>query len=85
MASLLSPRLQAALGLPQDTHKANATLTLLVNNLLMWGGFFMVIPLISVHYVEELGWAASHVGVVLALRQFSQQGITVFSGALVDK
>lgn len=45
----------------------------------------MVVPLISVHYVKELGWAASLVGVVLALRQFTQQGITVFSGALADR
>ena len=78
-------RWHAALGLPEDKHKANATLTLLVNNLLMWGGFFMVIPLISVHYVKDLGWTASLVGIVLALRQFSQQGITVFSGALADR
>jgi MFS transporter, DHA1 family, multidrug resistance protein len=85
MTSLLSPRFYAALGLPEDKRKANATLTLLVNNLLMWGGFFMVIPLISVHYVKDLGWTASLVGIVLALRQFSQQGITVFSGALADR
>jgi MFS transporter, DHA1 family, multidrug resistance protein len=83
--TLLRPRWHAALGLPQDTHKAKATLTLLVNNLLMWGGFFMVVPLISVHYVKDLGWAASLIGIVLALRQFSQQGITVFSGALADR
>jgi MFS transporter, DHA1 family, multidrug resistance protein len=85
MTSLLNPRLHSALGLPKDIDRAKATLTLLVNNLLMWGGFFMVVPLISVHYVKELGWAASLIGVVLALRQFSQQGITVFSGALADR
>jgi hypothetical protein len=28
----------------------------------MWGGFFMVIPLIAVHYVENLGWAAAAIG-----------------------
>jgi MFS transporter, DHA1 family, multidrug resistance protein len=85
MTSLFSTRFYTALGLPEEKHKANATLTLLVNNLLMWGGFFMVIPLISVHYVKDLGWTASLVGIVLALRQFSQQGITVFSGALADR
>jgi DHA1 family multidrug resistance protein-like MFS transporter len=45
----------------------------------------MVIPLISVHYVKGLGWAASLIGIVLALRQFTQQGVTVFSGALADR
>jgi MFS transporter, DHA1 family, multidrug resistance protein len=85
MTSLFNSRWHTALGLPEDKHRANATLTLLVNNLLMWGGFFMVIPLISVHYVKDLGWTASLVGIVLALRQFSQQGITVFSGALADR
>jgi MFS transporter, DHA1 family, multidrug resistance protein len=83
--TLLSPRVQTALGLPTDAQKARATLVLLVGNLLMWGGFFMVIPLISVHYVKGLGWAASLIGIVLALRQFTQQGVTVFSGALADR
>ena len=69
MTSLLSPRLQTVLGLPSDAQKARATFVLLVGNLLMWGGFFMVIPLISVHYVKDLGWAASLVGIVLALRR----------------
>jgi MFS transporter, DHA1 family, multidrug resistance protein len=85
MTFLLSPHIQTALGLPTDSQKARATLVLLVGNLLMWGGFFMVIPLISVHYVKGLGWAASLIGVVLALRQFTQQGVTVFSGALADR
>ncbi len=85
MTSLLSPRLQTVLGLPSDAQKARATFVLLVGNLLMWGGFFMVIPLISVHYVKDLGWAASLVGIVLALRQFTQQGVTVLSGALADR
>jgi MFS transporter, DHA1 family, multidrug resistance protein len=83
--TLLSPRLQTALGLPSDAQKARATLTLLVSNLLMWGGFFMVMPLISVHYVKGLGWTASLIGIVLALRQLSQQGLTIFSGALADR
>jgi MFS transporter, DHA1 family, multidrug resistance protein len=83
--TLLSPRLQTALGLPSDAQKARATLILLVSNLLMWGGFFMVMPLISVHYVKGLGWTASLIGIVLALRQFSQQGLTIFSGALADR
>lgn len=51
----------------------------------MWGGFFMVIPLISVHYVDGLGWAAAAIGLVLAVRQLTQQGLTLAAGALADK
>ncbi|MCA9838604.1 MAG: MFS transporter [Trueperaceae bacterium] len=82
---ILRPRLGTSLGLPSDRLRARATLILLIDNLLMWMGFFMIVPLISVHYVNGLGWAASLVGIVLALRQFTQQGLTVFSGALADR
>ncbi len=51
----------------------------------MWGGFFMVIPLVSVHYVNGLGWSAASVGLVLAVRQFTQQGMTPASGVLADR
>lgn len=57
----------------------------LITTFFMWGGFFMVIPLISVHYVNGLGWAASSIGVILAVRQFTQQGLAVFGGMLSDK
>jgi MFS transporter, DHA1 family, multidrug resistance protein len=58
---------------------------LLFGTFLMWGGFFLVIPLISVHFVDGLGWAAASVGLVLAVRQFLQQGFTVFGGVLSDR
>ncbi|MFN8590223.1 MAG: MFS transporter [Thermomicrobiales bacterium] len=58
---------------------------LLVSTFFAWGGFFMVIPMISVHFVEGLGWTAGAVGLVLAARQFFQQGLTPFSGALADR
>lgn len=59
-------------------------IVLLVDTFLMWGGFFMVIPLISVHYVDGLGWAAASIGLVLGMRQLTQQGLTLFGGALAD-
>jgi DHA1 family multidrug resistance protein-like MFS transporter len=52
---------------------------------LMNAGFFLIIPLVSVHYVDRLGWAAAFIGLVLAVRQFAQQGLTVFGGALADR
>ena len=45
----------------------------------------MVVPLIGVHFVNDLGWAASSIGLILAVRQFGQQGLTVFGGAFADK
>jgi len=60
-------------------------MTILADTFLMWAGFFMVIPLISVYYVDKLGWAAASIGVVLAVRQFLQQGLTPISGVLADR
>ncbi|WP_051363407.1 MFS transporter [Deinococcus murrayi] len=64
---------------------SGAQLGLIGANFLMWGGFFAVIPLVTVHFVEELGWAAASVGLVLGLRQLTQQGLTVFGGAWADR
>jgi DHA1 family multidrug resistance protein-like MFS transporter len=58
---------------------------LLVSTFFAWGGFFLIIPMISVHYVDGLGWTAGAIGLVLAVRQFLQQGLTPFSGALADR
>jgi DHA1 family multidrug resistance protein-like MFS transporter len=44
-----------------------------------------VIPLLSVHYVAGLGWAAASIGLVLAVRQFVQQGFTAVGGVLADR
>lgn len=51
----------------------------------MWGGFFAVIPLVTVHFIEDLKWAAASVGLVLGVRQLMQQGLTVFGGAWSDQ
>jgi MFS transporter, DHA1 family, multidrug resistance protein len=65
--------------------RARALYVLLAGTFLMWGGFFMVIPLIGLHFINDLGWAASSIGLILAVRQFGQQGLTVFGGALADR
>ncbi|NTU83423.1 MAG: MFS transporter [Chloroflexales bacterium] len=59
-------------------------IALLATTFLMYGGFFMVIPLVSVVYVEQLGFAAATVGLSLALRQLLQQGLTLGGGMLAD-
>jgi MFS transporter, DHA1 family, multidrug resistance protein len=65
--------------------RAQALYVLLAATFLMWGGFFMVIPMIGLHFINDLGWAASSIGLILAVRQFTQQGLTVFGGALADR
>lgn len=57
---------------------------LLAITFLMYCGFFMVIPLVSVYYVESLGFAAALIGLALAMRQLLQQGITLVGGMLAD-
>ncbi len=58
---------------------------LLFDNLLVVLGFFVVFPLISIRFVEQLGWAAVIVGFALGMRQFVQQGLGIFGGAIADK
>jgi DHA1 family multidrug resistance protein-like MFS transporter len=60
-------------------------IVLLATTFLMWAGFFMIVPLLSVHFVDGLGWAAASIGLVLAVRQFVQQTLTIVSGALADR
>lgn len=57
----------------------------LLGQFFVMGGFFMVIPLMAVHFVEHLGWAAGTIGIILALRQFFQQSVTAFFGVLCDR
>lgn len=59
-------------------------IALLAMNFLMYAGFFMVIPLVSVVYVEQLGFAAATVGLALGMRQLFQQGFTLVGGMLAD-
>ncbi len=58
---------------------------LLADMFLMMAGFFMLVPLLSVYYVERLGFSAAAIGLVLAIRQLTQQGLTLGGGALADR
>lgn len=58
---------------------------LLVDNMLVVLGFFVIFPLISIRFVDQMGWAALMVGIALGLRQFVQQGLGVFGGAIADR
>jgi DHA1 family multidrug resistance protein-like MFS transporter len=58
---------------------------LLFDNALVILGFFVVFPLISIRFVDQLGWAAMAVGLALGLRQLTQQGLGIFGGAIADR
>lgn len=58
---------------------------LYLNAFLMNAGFFMLIPLVSVHYTRDLGMTATAVGSELAIRLLTQQGLSLFGGALADR
>lgn len=58
---------------------------LLVYTFFMIVGFAMLMPLVAVHFVNDLGMAAATVGAALALRQLTQQGLALVGGLLADR
>lgn len=58
---------------------------LLFYTFIMVLGFTMLMPLVAVYFVSEIKLAAAAVGIALAVRQFTQQGLTIFGGMLADK
>ncbi|HLF25761.1 MAG TPA: MFS transporter [Anaerolineae bacterium] len=73
-----------ALLLPRRIRR-RGLMVLLANTFLMWSGFFMIVPVLSLHYVDDLGWAAASIGLILGIRQLLQQTLTVLGGALADR
>lgn len=58
---------------------------LLLNQFSINLGFFMLIPYLAAHLSADLGLAAWVVGLVLGLRNLSQQGMFLFGGSLADR
>lgn len=58
---------------------------IMLDNLLVVSGFYLVFPLISLHFVDQLAWSAGVVGLALGLRQLSQQGLGTLGGSLADR
>lgn len=58
---------------------------LLINSFLMSLGFYSLIPYLSYHLTANLMWTPLLIGVLLMVRQFSQQGLTFFSGMFADQ
>lgn len=71
---------------PMDERSRRRGLNgLLVYTFFMVSGFAMLMPLVAVHYVNDLGFAAAAVGLALALRQLTQQGLALVGGLLSDR
>lgn len=58
---------------------------LLVNQLGVNTGFYLLVPYLATHLTENLGMSAAVVGVVLGVRNLSQQGLFVIGGSASDR
>ncbi|MEV8530552.1 MFS transporter [Streptomyces sp. NPDC051211] len=58
---------------------------LLVNQLGVNTGFYLLIPYLATHLSEDLGLSAAVIGVVLGLRNLSQQGLFLIGGSAADR
>lgn len=63
----------------------NGVRLLFINSFLMSLGFYALIPYLSYHLTANLMWTPLLIGVLLMVRQFSQQGLTFFSGMFADR
>jgi MFS family permease len=57
---------------------------LLLNQLVINIGFYMLVPYLSSYLGNTLGFATWMVGLVLGMRTFSQQGLSIIGGTLSD-
>ncbi len=58
---------------------------LLVVSFLMNLGFYALIPYLTLYMTGSIGWTLAMAGLVLSVRQFSQQGFSFLGGILSDK
>jgi len=57
---------------------------LLLNQLVINMGFYMLVPYLSSYLGNTLGFATWMVGLVLGMRTFSQQGLSIIGGTVSD-
>ncbi|GAA2306505.1 MFS transporter [Streptomyces hawaiiensis] len=58
---------------------------LLVNQFGVNTGFYLLVPYLATHLTENLGLSAAVVGVVLGVRNLSQQGLFIIGGSASDR
>ena len=59
--------------------------TLMLTSMMMYIGFYALIPYLSFHLTHSLLMTPALVGLILSVRQLSQQGITFLTGMLADR
>ncbi|MFI7099806.1 MFS transporter [Streptomyces sp. NPDC050161] len=62
-----------------------ASRLLLVNQLGVNTGFYLLIPYLATHLGDDLGMSAAVVGIVLGVRNLSQQGLFLIGGSAADR
>ncbi|MDQ0585436.1 MFS transporter [Streptomyces rishiriensis] len=58
---------------------------LLVNQLGVNTGFYLLVPYLATHLGQNLGLSAAVVGIVLGVRNLSQQGLFILGGSAADR
>ncbi|QLE74893.1 MFS transporter [Streptomyces rectiverticillatus] len=58
---------------------------LLVNQLGVNTGFYLLIPYLATHLGQDLGMSAAVIGIVLGVRNLSQQGLFLIGGSAADR
>ncbi|MDQ8702633.1 MFS transporter [Streptomyces sp. LHD-70] len=58
---------------------------LLVNQLGVNTGFYLLVPYLALHLGDDLGLSAAVVGIVLGVRNLSQQGLFLIGGSAADR
>ncbi|WP_250291909.1 MFS transporter [Streptomyces atroolivaceus] len=58
---------------------------LLVNQLGVNTGFYLLVPFLATHLGDNLGMSAAVVGIVLGVRNLSQQGLFLIGGSAADR
>ncbi|MEV3929920.1 MULTISPECIES: MFS transporter [unclassified Streptomyces] len=58
---------------------------LLVNQLGVNTGFYLLVPYLATHLGDDLGMSAAAVGIVLGVRNLSQQGLFLIGGSAADR
>ncbi|MDI3406504.1 MFS transporter [Streptomyces cavernicola] len=58
---------------------------LLVNQLGVNTGFYLLVPYLALHLSDDLGLSAAVVGIVLGVRNLSQQGLFLIGGSAADR
>lgn len=59
--------------------------TLLICSFLMNMGFYALIPYLSLYVTDHFAWTMALAGLLLGIRQVSQQGFTFLGGLLADR